>query len=196
MSKYVSVDIETTGLDPNKNQIIEFAAVIEDTENIKPIEELPYFSKLVLHKEYTWNSIAARMNQDIWKEIQEIEEEQGKIFTMNRRSGDKWIIPDVLFIEFSYFLNAHLGQKQQIVAAGKNFGAFDLQFLKKLPDSEVVFHHRFIDPAMLFMDFKKDLVPPSLSECLKRAGLDNTVRHRAKGDALQVIQLLRTKYDS
>lgn len=35
--KYVSIDIETTGLNPEVHQVIELAAVLEDTENLRPI---------------------------------------------------------------------------------------------------------------------------------------------------------------
>ena len=37
--KYVCIDIETTGLDPVNNQVLQFAAVISDTDKmIEPIE--------------------------------------------------------------------------------------------------------------------------------------------------------------
>ena len=34
--RYISIDLETTGLDSENNQIIEFGAVLEDTNNILP----------------------------------------------------------------------------------------------------------------------------------------------------------------
>ena len=41
--KYISIDIETTGLDPENCQILSIGAVIEDTLNQLPFEELPTF---------------------------------------------------------------------------------------------------------------------------------------------------------
>jgi oligoribonuclease (3'-5' exoribonuclease) len=49
--KYISVDIETTGLDPEKNKIISVAAIIEDTENKLPFDQCPKFNVAVLQNE-------------------------------------------------------------------------------------------------------------------------------------------------
>jgi hypothetical protein len=46
--KYVSIGIETTGLDPAKHSIIEFAAVIDDLSKATPIQDLASFRALVL----------------------------------------------------------------------------------------------------------------------------------------------------
>jgi hypothetical protein len=40
--KYVSIDIETGGLDA-RYSLLEFAAVVEDTADQLPLEELPTF---------------------------------------------------------------------------------------------------------------------------------------------------------
>ena len=47
---YVSIDIETTGLDPETCQILEIGAVWDDWT--KPIDQLPVYHRLVYHKEY------------------------------------------------------------------------------------------------------------------------------------------------
>ena len=39
--KYISIDIETTGLDRDLCQVLSIGAVIEDTNNIKPLEFEP-----------------------------------------------------------------------------------------------------------------------------------------------------------
>ena len=38
--RYVSCDIESTGLDKENCQILQIGAVVEDTKNILPIDEL------------------------------------------------------------------------------------------------------------------------------------------------------------
>ena len=47
---YVSIDIETTGLDPDTCQILEIGAVWDDWT--KPIDQLPTYRRLVVHSEY------------------------------------------------------------------------------------------------------------------------------------------------
>ena len=45
--KYVSIDIETTGLNPDTCNTLEFGAVLEDTVNWKLLEELPTFRRVL-----------------------------------------------------------------------------------------------------------------------------------------------------
>ncbi|HRW21236.1 MAG TPA: hypothetical protein P5509_04630 [Bacteroidales bacterium] len=86
----------------------------------------------------------------------------------------------------------------KIYVAGKNFASFDAPFLQKLPrfNDVIQFGHRMIDPAMAFINWTEDEQPPSLSECKKRAGLENNIEvsYNALEDAWDVIQVLRTKY--
>lgn len=83
-----------------------------------------------------------------------------------------------------------------INAAGKNFGDFDKQFLRRMPkwDNRVIFRSRSLDPAMLYWDGTSDL--PSLTQCLEYAGLNDYVSHDAVDDARQVVQVLRAKFCS
>src|SRR5205085_2514853 len=76
---------------------------------------------------------------------------------------------------------------------GKNVGSFDLQFLKRLEtwSQFVDVRHRFIDPGTLYFDPRADRAVPSMDECAKRAGLLETTKHDAIGDARIVIELLR-----
>lgn len=183
---YVSIDIETTGLNPEKHQIIEFAAVLEDTDVDCPLDELRCFSTLVSHQDYVWNSEAYQMNKDLFGLINE-----KKSSTVNY---------DRLYNNFKDFLQWN-GIYSPIPVAGKNFAAFDKQFLDKLPTGQPkpelkfssLFSRRFLDPAILYIDWKNDIDVPNLSTCLKRAGLDGNVSHRALDDARQVISLLRKK---
>lgn len=63
--KYVSIDIETTGLDPEKHQILTIGAVIEDSNNTLPIEDLPSIHIAILRKEIVGSPFAINMNRDI-----------------------------------------------------------------------------------------------------------------------------------
>jgi DNA polymerase III epsilon subunit-like protein len=93
---YVSIDLETTGLDPNACQVIEFAAVIEDTLNPLPYEELPKFSKLVLHDSVQGELYAVNMNAAIFKELNDAKEGDGSYCEV-----------DELYGEFEKFLTEH-----------------------------------------------------------------------------------------
>ena len=81
----------------------------------------------------------------------------------------------------------------KLVVAGKNVAGFDLPFLKQFPFMPK-FHHRVIDPGMMYFDPRNDNVPPDLKECKKRAKLPEHVSHEALDDAWDVIQLVREKY--
>ena len=71
--RYVIIDIETTSLEPSKGQIIEFAAIVDDTEwwqHMQPIE-LPHISFLVDPGEYIVGQPAAiKMNMGILEDLE------------------------------------------------------------------------------------------------------------------------------
>ena len=49
---YVSIDIETTGVDPKIHDIVEFGAVIDDLANPQPLDKLPRFHALFKKDNY------------------------------------------------------------------------------------------------------------------------------------------------
>jgi DNA polymerase III epsilon subunit-like protein len=177
--KYVSIDIETTGLNPETCQVIEFGAVIEDTNTNTPLNELPSFHRYVQHDSYCGEAYALSMHQKIFERI------------AKKPDGFNYCKPNHLLTQFDNWLedNKVVGK---INVAGKNFAAFDLQFLKKLNwFDQLSLSHRFIDPAMLYVDFRHDGGVPNLQTCLDRAGISETVAHTAVEDALSVINLIR-----
>lgn len=188
--KYVSIDTETTGLNIETCDIIEFGAVVEDTKDIRPLDELPRFHTYILPPRkdsiFQGEPFALSMHSEIFKRIAE------------RRKGYNYIEPHKLGYNFRNWLidvNVISNSKtiDPITVAGKNFASFDLQFLKKLPDfkSLVRFHHRSLDPAILFWKPLEDSRVPNLEACLKRAGIQKPVLHTAIEDALLVIELFR-----
>ena len=179
---YVSIDIETTGLDRENDQVIEFGAILEDTNNPKSFEEAITFHKYIKHDRYSGSPYALALNQ--------------RIFQILAEDDDYDIVtPDKLVIDFVEWLNLYrvFGK---LNVAGKNFRDFDYEFLKRLPewDTWIKTERRVLDPAVLFWNPSIDKRLPSQDECLVRAGIDGVVDHTALGDAWQVIQLLRTKY--
>jgi hypothetical protein len=189
--KYVSIDIETTGLDHNYCQVLEFAAIVDDLKTQPSPESLPKFQTYVLHDYYIGEPYALSMHAEAFRKIANWE-----------KNGVAICRPDQLFIKFHTFLTTlanytpQKGNTVKINVAGKNFGGFDSKFLEKLPGyGELIkFHHRFLDPGTLYLDADADEEMPGTEVCLKRAGITSTVAHTALDDALVVIDLLRKKF--
>jgi oligoribonuclease (3'-5' exoribonuclease) len=178
MKPYVSIDIETTGLNPDTDQILEIGAVWEDWTT--PLNELKTFRCLVQHDNYHGSAYALALNVKLLKELAGPWEtsmlephEVGEVFN-------------------SWLKGCGWNGKENMTAAGKNFASFDRQFLRKLPcfDENVYIKHRAIDPAMLFW-LPGDNALPDSKTCYERAGMSNEVAHTAVEDALAVVQLIR-----
>lgn len=194
---YVSLDIETTGLEPGRHSIIELGAVIDDLES--PIGELPTFRCLIDNEYIVANSYALGMHVDsgLLKELQ------------NPDDDTQVLEPDVVGLAFKNWMirngvpyeSPEFSEEEDStarpVAAGKNVSSFDINHLETLPDftDHVKFHHRVLDPGSMYFDPEKDTVPPNLSTCLERAGLDSEVAHTAIDDSLDVIKLIRYDKD-
>ena len=65
--EYISIDIETTGLDRENDQVLEIGAIIENTFDPKPFDELPKFHAIILHPRYEGSSYAINMNKRIFQ---------------------------------------------------------------------------------------------------------------------------------
>ena len=187
--RYISIDIETTGLHRENDQIIEFGAILEDTNNPLSYEDSSKFHVYLKYDRYSGGAYALAMNQ--------------KIFDILAKNKDSDIIPsEELIPKFMGWLSLYLVYGSFTVA-GKNFRDFDYEFLinhyryqnvEWTWDKCIKTERRVLDPAVLFWNPLEDKKLPSQDECLVRAGIDGKVDHTALGDAWQVIQLLRTKY--
>jgi len=177
---YVSIDIETTGLNPETCQILEIGAVWDDWT--KPIDQLPWYRRLVVHDEYRGSAYALSLNANLLKRL------SGKM--------ESWFLdPAQVADDFADWLRDQCGWdgKTALTPAGKNFASFDRQFLKRLPRFEEVvkLNHRTLDPAILFWQ-QEDISIPGSKTCYERAGIDGKVAHTAVEDALAVVRLVRT----
>lgn len=183
---YVSIDIETTGLNPSICQILEIGAVFENWA--APVHELNVFNCYVKNVPVIGEPYALSMphNEEILRTI---------------ATGDT-DIPIMLPHQVSHALRVWLANDcgcrpgERFTPAGKNFGSFDLQFLKNLPgwSDHVKLRHRVIDPGMLYWE-PGDLTVPDMKTCMGRAGREGVVTHNAVEDAREVIRLIRFKND-
>jgi len=72
--KYISIDVETTGLDPENCQILSIGAVIEDTLNPLPFEELPKFHGVIKRENVTGSIFAINLNKDLIQAMKDYSE--------------------------------------------------------------------------------------------------------------------------
>jgi oligoribonuclease (3'-5' exoribonuclease) len=176
--KYLSIDVETTGRNPNEHKVIMFAAILDDLNKPRPVDNLPFYS-CIINQEKKGEPYALEMNEWIFKEM------------------PKEGISQAQFIkEFTAWLNQQGFEEEKgrfvINVAGKNVAGFDNIFLKNIPGftDRIRIRSRCIDPTILFLD-KKDEHLPDLQTCLERAGIQKRVSHNALEDALDIVQLIR-----
>jgi len=189
--KYVSIDLETTGLNPDKCQILEIGAVFND--DTVPLAACQVYHRLIYPPGgiFKGEAYALWMNAHILKEIHDL--------NTAKAGKDKLIENGDLKYQFAEWLY-QLGYEKRddktagVVAAGKNFQGFDLRFLRRYDVEDlIIFKHREINPGMYSHQLADD-VPPDTAACLKRAGLEGSVKHRAVDDALDVCRLIRTHF--
>lgn len=180
MKPYLSIDLETTGLDPEYCQILEIGAVWETWD--KPISQLPCYRGLIKHQKYVGDAYALWLNHKLLKEIDDIKSEPRHDIVYNL----------VIWLKDQCGWDG----KSSITPAGKNFDSFDRQFLNRIPffDTTIKLSHRSIDPAILYWDPRNDDKLPDTKECYKRVCLNEEVAHNAVDDAKGVIRLIREYY--
>lgn len=220
--KYVSIDIESSGLDHKNCQILSVGAVVEDTNNILPLDELPTFHCAVLHNRIEGEPFAVNLNKELISRIVEYqtsddkEAVEKKYNMLFRKEEDvvkelwKFLIRSEV-IEGNYGGHVEYDKKHDcwyptvtsnvpvshITVAGKNVATFDKLFLEQLPRWKQLLkiRQRIIDPTVFFTDWSNDEALPNLSTCKERAGFDSHVSHDAVDDAKDVIRLLRKNYE-
>jgi len=160
--KYISIDIETTGLNPLICNTLSIGAIIEDTNNPLPYEKLPKFHIGILHEELQGSPFAINMNRELIQSLvdyqnaktQELKDEieQANDIKFVRLNEVAQVFHDFLyqngmcgpmsFMDGQHVRNVNgkmlpvIGLKTKpsvITAAGKNFGTFDKLFLEQIP---------------------------------------------------------------
>jgi DNA polymerase III epsilon subunit-like protein len=180
--RYVSIDLETTGVNPESDQVLEFAAVLDDLQVQAPLDTLPRFHAYVVHDRIVGNPYALSMHPVILRRIAQAEAPY--LYAPPQALG-------ALF--YAFLVDQGLDPvKLHLNVAGKNFSSFDLQFLKRVPGflDRCPMRQRVIDPAVLFWQPGDDRLPDT-KKCYQRAGLPEDVAHDALADALGVVRLVR-----
>lgn len=187
MRGYVSIDIETTGID-DKSHILQISAVFDDLKS--PITKLkkvdiPIKYAIMTHCE----PYAMGMNADLLKKM------------MDKDYGyDPDFAASILMTFLSECLAASVDEKgrtQKLILAGKNVASFDIPkiraFLKGTrfeKDFESMIHYKTLDVGSLYYDVFKDNVSLSkINELTNRPA----VSHNALDDAFDVVHAVRHK---
>jgi DNA polymerase III epsilon subunit-like protein len=223
--RYISIDIETTGLDPVNDQVLSIGAIIEDTNQPKNFEDIPKFHGVIKRNRIEGGLYAINLNKDLLETMNQYAcaEDPSERDDIVNFTGMQFYDKNEIVEEFYYWLAEHgmvdvdalsggyitvrngktlpaITNKTKpihITAAGKNFATFDKLFLERLPRWKqlIKIRQRILDPSILFVDWKNDESLPGLPLCKKRAGFDEQVSHNALEDAWDVVELLRKEYD-
>lgn len=193
--KFVSIDIETTGLDPETCDVLEVGAII-NTDDKTPLSELPAYRFLIKMPTYYGEPYALSMHPKLFKEI--AKSKSNVDWGLSQPDYTKLCGGPMDFVRtFNEWLVVNGIDPYQYVAAGKNFANFDAHFLKKLYDGgryRIGWHHRIFDPASMFV-IETDELLPGTRTCMERAGIKELdyegEPHSALYDAAAVVALIR-----
>lgn len=196
--KYVSIDIETTGVNSKVHQTLQVSLIIDDLDSRLDFECLPKLDILIKHEKFVGEPFAMNMNKDLIKRIDqasaqgssiskfleqvknsrqtyELEVESSNINSLHSQAPIEICIePQQLNCYMNLYFAEMFGHGHRPTAAGKNLGTFDFKFLDAL-DCEGMFAARVLDVGSLYAkegswkDKQGNLKLPNLTQCLRYA---------------------------
>lgn len=193
--RYVSLDLETSGSDPLRHQVLELAAVVEDTRRTAstPLAELPSFRRALRHPEITGTAGALALNARLLEELSDKTKSDAPDIC-----GAAEVLPQLRAFLLANGFKLDAKDRVSFTIAGKNIGVFDIPFLRQLPGWGTIIRAEpaVLDPASFYLNWHKDSRLPSMLICQARSGMPEPhVAHEALADALEVVRLLRPFYE-
>jgi len=167
--KYLSCDIESSGIDPEQDQILSIGIVIEDTKNRLPIKDLPFLHLILDRDRIQGNTFAINMNKDLIAKINKYKSlDEDGIIELGDTNNEVFVKEFEVVHEIFEFLSIHnmldrginsspfgdFGKMKNgnwvssitnatpittLTVAGKNVSGFDIPFIKTLPNINEVF---------------------------------------------------------
>ena len=188
VSTFVSIDIETTGLDPMACDTIEVGAVIDDW--LFPLSNPPTFHCYIEKSFYRGQPYALSMHAKIFRRI--ATKEKGYLYLKPSQFAP--VFGGWLRDNGAYVIDPENPEREaRGTPAGKNYASFDDKFLRMFPeyDKYIKLHHRVLDPGNLFWDPLSDSKPPGSQTCMKRCHQEGEVAHTALEDAISVAKMIQ-----
>lgn len=190
------IDIETTGLDPVRDQVLQFGGILYDVAENRIVDTIEV---KILHERISGNYFACNMNSKLILEMFEVAK---KFFSKTPENTPGWWSNYDFNKNLKSWLKANGAVEGKdgyvtLTPCGKNAAAFDVPFINNLMfhPSGIKFRHRVLDVGSIMYDPKEDgATLPDLKACLIRAGWDGTVAHTAMADCEAVLHCLRYKY--
>lgn len=139
---YIAIDIETTGLDPENDQVLEFAAVLQSRGNVL---DCPYFQKKIWWTRLNGSPFALNLNSRLLEGMIAVTPPFGP--------ESDWCLPNDLGKLFRKWLSDQEPWSGTLFPVGKNYASFDRQFLYRMKGwPKEMFGHRTLDVGSLYAD--------------------------------------------
>lgn len=190
--KLLSIDTETTGLDPQRCGVLEVGAVLFEPHirleaGVRVDSRWQFYEALVDNQFLQGDAFALQMNQEVLAEISGAKPTHIPILKAN-----------LVATRLRDFLLANgVSPENKVTIVGKNYDAFDRRFLEKLPGWKIhidpLVERRALDLGSLFFRPGDGRVL-NLQSCLERIGIKQSVKHRAMDDAMVVATCISRYY--
>jgi oligoribonuclease len=104
--KYLSIDIETTGLDPETCQILSIGVIAEDSEKCLSFDEIPKFHCAIKHRQITGSPFAINMNKELIGNISDYtsSKSESEKLEIEKRTGMLFLEQEEVAKRLFYFL--------------------------------------------------------------------------------------------
>lgn len=194
MRPYLSIDIETTGID-ERSEILQISGVLD---NGGKIEELVTFDMPIKHESLDYcEPYALGMNAELLKKMMDKNFE-----TFEPKLAASYLVDFMEKMSTTYL--DEKGKPTKVMFAGKNVASFDIPKLRKfiekhqnphsglLEKFDKLTHYKTLDVGSLYYDVFGDNV--SLSKINELTGRKE-VSHNALDDAFDVVYAVRHKLD-
>ena len=191
MRPYISIDIETTGID-DRSEILQISAVVDDGNSLDKLTtiDLPIKHEFIEYSE----PYAIGMNAKLFEKMMDRD-----FKTYSPLSAIQALCGLMEHVQNTYL--DENGKEQKIMFAGKNVASFDIpkirNFIKKhsgtfgyLEYFDKMCHYKTLDVGSLYFDVFGDNV--SLTK-INKLTERNEVSHNALDDAWDVIHAVRHK---
>lgn len=211
--KYISIDTETTGLDANRDMLLELGLIVADTE--KPFQLTADNSLRIVfcRKNITGSLYTIDLNNKLLQEILAINtkyfpvkknepratkvcHQENNTVYINLDKGEYYLEEILEKTINDFLLQNGIEQEERLNIAGENFSNFDKYFLNTIVGLKSTITNRMrqrvLDIGSMYLQ-AEDQNLPSLKTCMERAGIIEEVPHSTIQDAVLVIKCVEAK---